>query len=94
MEVIVTIGLKEGVLDPEGQAISGSLLNLGYQEVSSVTTGRQIRLNLDETDPERANQRVARMCETLLVNTVIETYDITISSADSEPDAEATDYSS
>ena len=78
MKVIVNITLKTGVLDPQGRAIENSLYSLGYQDVSGVSTGKQIILDLDETDPARARQKSAKMCETLLVNTVIEDYDITV----------------
>ena len=78
LNVLITIQLKDGVLDPEGKAITASLGNLGYSEVSAVSTGRLIRLTLDESDASRAMQKAAKMCEVLLVNTVIETYDITI----------------
>ena len=78
MQTIVNIILKEGVLDPQGQAISHSLNNLGFNEVSDVRVGKQILLEIDESDPARLRQRVARMCETLLSNTVIEDYSIII----------------
>ena len=78
MQTIVNIILKEGVLDPQGQAISHSLNNLGFNEVSDVRVGKQILLEIDESDPARLRQRVARMCETLLSNTVIEDYSIVI----------------
>ena len=78
MKVIVNITLKNGVLDPQGRAIENSLYSLGYQDVSGVSTGKQIVLDLDETDPARARQKSAKMCETLLVNTVIEDYEITV----------------
>ena len=78
MKVIVNITLKPGVLDPQGRAIENSLYSLGYQDVSGVSTGKQIVLDLDETDPGRARQKSAKMCETLLVNTVIEDYEITV----------------
>ena len=78
MQVIVNISLKEGVLDPQGRAISHSLNDLGFNEVSDVRVGKQILLEIDETDPARLRQRVARMCETLLSNTVIEDYSIDI----------------
>ncbi|XDZ64649.1 phosphoribosylformylglycinamidine synthase subunit PurS [Alphaproteobacteria bacterium LSUCC0684] len=77
MLVTVTITLKPGVLDPEGRAIESSLANLGYQDVRGVSTGKQIVLDLDEEDEARARQKTAKMCETLLVNTVIEDYEIT-----------------
>ena len=78
MQVIVNISLKEGVLDPQGRAILHSLNNLGFNEVITVKVGKQILLEIDENDPTRLRQRVARMCETLLSNTVIEDYWIKI----------------
>ncbi|MDC1382609.1 phosphoribosylformylglycinamidine synthase subunit PurS [Candidatus Puniceispirillum sp.] len=78
MQVIVNISLKEGVLDPQGRAISHSLNDLGFNEVINVKVGKQILLEIDENDPARLRQRVARMCETLLSNTVIEDYWIEI----------------
>ena len=78
MQAIVNISLKEGVLDPQGRAISHSLKDLGFNEVGEVRVGKQILLEIDETDSARLRQRVARMCETLLSNTVIEDYSIVI----------------
>ena len=78
MQAIVNIILKDGVLDPQGRAISHSLNDLGFKEVSDVRVGKQILLEIDESDPARLRQRVARMCETLLSNTVIEDYSIVI----------------
>ena len=78
MEAIVNISLKEDVLDPQGRAISRSLNDLGFNEVNDVRVGKQILLEIDEKDPSRLRQRVARMCETLLSNTVIEDYSIVI----------------
>ena len=74
MQIIVNISLKHGVLDPQGRAIGRSLTDLGFDEVSDVRVGKRILLDIDETDEARARQRVARMCETLLANTVIENY--------------------
>ena len=78
MQAIVNIILKDGVLDPQGRAISHSLNDLGFNEVSDVRVGKQILLEIDEHDPARLRQRVARMCETLLANTVIEDYSIVV----------------
>jgi phosphoribosylformylglycinamidine synthase PurS subunit len=78
MQAIVNISLKNGVLDPQGRAISRALGDLGFNEVNDVRVGKQIQLDIDETDPARLRQRVARMCETLLSNTVIEDYTIVI----------------
>ena len=78
MQVIVNISFKEGVLDPQGQAIARSLNNLGFIEVGEIRVGKRIVLELDETDEVRLHQRVSKMCEALLSNTVIEDYEIEI----------------
>ena len=78
MKVIVNIFLKEGVLDPEGQAIKSSLNNLGFENCSNVRTGKQIVLSLDQNNEAEANTQAKKMCEELLVNTVIENYEINI----------------
>ena len=78
MKVIVNIFLKEGVLDPEGQAIKSSLNNLGYDHCSDVRTGKQIILSLDQNSEDKVLSEAKKMCEELLVNTVIENYEINI----------------
>ena len=79
MKVIVNISLKEGVLDPQGQAIRSSLSNLGFDNCSDVRTGKQIILSLDQNNETEALTQAKKMCEELLVNTVIENYEINIS---------------
>ena len=78
MKVIVNISLKEGVLDPQGQAIRSSLSNLGFDNCSDVRTGKQIILSLDQNNETEALTQTKKMCEELLVNTVIENYEINI----------------
>ena len=78
MKVVVNISLKEGVLDPEGQAIKTSLSNLGFKNFSDVRTGKQIILNFEKIDENEAILVTKKMCEDLLVNTVIETYKINV----------------
>ena len=78
MKVVVNISLKEGVLDPEGQAIKTSLSNLGFKNFSDVRTGKQIILNFEKIDENEAILATKKMCEDLLVNTVIEMYKINV----------------
>ena len=78
MKVIVNISLKEGVLDPEGQAIKTSLSNLGFENLSDVRTGKQIILDFEKLEENEAVLKAKKMCEDLLVNTVIEKYKINI----------------
>jgi len=79
MEVKINISLKQGVLDPQGRAVENALNGLGYSEASNVRIGKQITLEIEAEDSNRAQQRAARMCETLLANTVIEDYTIEVS---------------
>ena len=78
MKVIVNISLKEGVLDPEGQAIKTSLSNLGFENLNDVRTGKQIILNFVNLEENEAVLETKKMCEDLLANTVIEKYKINI----------------
>ena len=72
----VYVGLKPGVLDPQGRTIARSLNDLGYDEVQDAKQGKVIELTLADTDKEIAEARVKEMCERLLANTVIESYRI------------------
>jgi phosphoribosylformylglycinamidine synthase len=76
MNARVVVSLKPSVLDPQGQAVSRALSSLGFSEVRGVRLGKVIELELDETDPARARERLAAMCDKLLANTVIEEYRI------------------
>lgn len=76
MKVEVVVGLKEGVLDPQGKAIHHALESLGYQGVENVKVGKVITLEITENDKTEAQKEVESMCETLLANTVIENYTI------------------
>ena len=78
MKAKVTVMLKEGVLDPQGEAVKHALNSLKYNKVKSVRQGKIIEIGLDETSEERANKSVRDMCEKLLANTVIESYEIEI----------------
>ena len=60
----------------------GDVYKRQFQEVGDVRVGKRITLEIDEMDASRARQRVARMCETLLANTVIEDYEIEIDGGD------------
>ena len=78
MKAIINISLKQGVLDPQGLAIQNSLSNLGFNNCNNVRTGKQIILDFDSNEEDQVIKETKKMCETLLVNTVIENYDIEI----------------
>ncbi|KAA9009794.1 phosphoribosylformylglycinamidine synthase subunit PurS [Histidinibacterium aquaticum] len=73
MKARVTVMLKEGVLDPQGEAVRHALGALGFDGVEGVRQGKVIELDLAEGTTE---ERVREMCERLLANTVIESYRI------------------
>ena len=78
MKVKVHVTLKNGVLDPQGKAVSNALGGLGFSGVEDVRIGRYIELELDARDPEEARQQGDEMCRKLLANTVIENYRIDV----------------
>ena len=80
MKAIIQIGLKPGVLDPQGRTISTSLVDLGFEEVIDARQGKIIELDIKGEDADAVRARVTDMCEKLLANTVIESYKIDIES--------------
>ena len=76
MKAIVNVFLKAGVLDSQGKAVHHALDSLKFDSVKDVRIGKQIVLQLNETDKEKAMADVTKMCEELLANTVIEDYNI------------------
>lgn len=75
MKARVHVMLKEGVLDPQGEAVRHALATLGFEGVTGVRQGKVIDLELQEGTGEDA---VREMCEKLLANTVIESYQIEV----------------
>ncbi|MXY32713.1 MAG: phosphoribosylformylglycinamidine synthase subunit PurS [Boseongicola sp. SB0664_bin_43] len=76
MKVRAVIKPKAGVLDPQGEAIRHALGTLGFDGVEVVRQGKIIELDLAESDARKAEVEVQRMCEALLANTVIESYEV------------------
>ena len=74
MKARVTVMLKSGVLDVQGEAVRFALGTLGFGGVTGVRQGKVIELDLAETDRDAAEASVKAMCEKLLANTVIEGY--------------------
>ena len=76
MKARVHVMLKDGVLDPQGEAVRHALATLGFGGVERVRQGKVIDLDLAATDRAAAMTEVRAMCEKLLANTVIEKYDV------------------
>lgn len=74
----VHVMLKDGVLDPQGEAVRHALATLGFSGVTGVRQGKVIELDLATADRAAAEAEVRAMCEKLLANTVIEKYRVEI----------------
>jgi len=77
MKATVAVRPKPGILDPQGEAVRVSLNHLGF-DVTETRVGRLVELELAATDAEAARAEVERMCERLLANPLIETFEIEI----------------
>jgi phosphoribosylformylglycinamidine synthase PurS subunit len=73
----VLVRPKQGILDPQGQAVEDSLRHLGFA-VAGARVGRVIDLEVDALDLGQAQAAVERMCQELLANPLIESYEIEI----------------
>ena len=80
MKVAVLIRPKAGILDPQGEAVRDSLTKLGFG-VSRARIGRVVDLELDTSSPEEARAQAERMCEELLANSLIESFEVAVESA-------------
>jgi phosphoribosylformylglycinamidine synthase subunit PurS len=76
LKVRVLIRPKEGILDPQGQAVERALPALGYEDVSNVHVGRLVELEVPDGGRADVEQRVEEMCERLLANPLIESYEV------------------
>jgi phosphoribosylformylglycinamidine synthase subunit PurS len=71
----VLVRPKPGILDPQGQAVESSLRQLGFP-VGDARVGRVVDLTVEAVDADAARAEVERMCEQLLANPLIESYEI------------------
>jgi phosphoribosylformylglycinamidine synthase subunit PurS len=78
MKARVFVTLKDGVLDPQGEAVRHALGTLGFSGVNGVRQGKVIELDLATADRALAEAQVRAMCDKLLANTVIEKYSVEI----------------
>ena len=77
MRATVLVRPKEGILDPQGDAVETALEHLGFS-VSGARVGKVIDLELDASDPAEAKAEVEKMCEQLLANPLMESYEVEI----------------
>ena len=77
MKATVLVRPKPGILDPQGEAVQSSLRQLGFA-VEDARIGKVVDLELGGGDLEQARAELERMCEQLLANPLIESYEITV----------------
>ena len=75
MRATVLVRPKPGILDPQGQAVESSLRHLGFA-VAEARVGKLVELEVDTDDAAEARSQLERMCEQLLANPLIESYEI------------------
>jgi phosphoribosylformylglycinamidine synthase PurS subunit len=73
----VLVRPKSGILDPQGQAVESSLRHLGFA-IDEARVGRVVDLDVTAVDASDARAQIERMCEQLLANPLIESYDIEV----------------
>ena len=76
MKARIKIMLKNGVLDPQGEAIKNALNNIGFESVTGVRQGKVIELDIEESDKSQVRSQIENMCNKMLANTVIENFEI------------------
>jgi len=75
VKATVLVRPKPGILDPQGQAVESSLRHLGFA-VAEARVGKLVELEVDADDEAQARTQLERMCEQLLANPLIESYEI------------------
>ena len=77
MKATVLVRPKQGILDPQGEAVENALGHLGFS-VSEARVGKVVDLEVDASDATEARAQVERMCEQLLANPLIESFEVEI----------------
>tara|TARA_X000001036_G_scaffold263146_1_gene244578 strand:+ start:158 stop:436 length:279 start_codon:yes stop_codon:yes gene_type:complete len=72
----VTVTLKKDVLDPQGKVVQNTLQNLGMDNLRSIRQGKYFEIELDDSDPKKAEKKIDDMCKKLLANLIIEDYKV------------------
>ena len=76
MKFSVTVTLKKDVLDPQGKVVQNTLQNLGMDNLRSIRQGKYFEIELDDSDPKKAEKKIDDMCKKLLANLIIEDYKV------------------
>ena len=76
MKFSVKVTLKKDVLDPQGKVVEHTLKNMGMNTLKSIRQGKYFEIEVSENDEVKAKDKVLDMCKKLLVNLIIEDFEI------------------
>ena len=74
----IKVLLKESILDPQGTSVKKALENLGYKEAKDVRIGKYIEIQINLAKEREAKKKIEEYCQTLLVNSSIESYNFSL----------------
>jgi phosphoribosylformylglycinamidine synthase len=80
MKFIAEINIMplKALLDPQGKAVTHSMKNIGFENISNVRIGKHITLEIEAAEEEKAMEQVNDACNKILANPIMEGYDYTI----------------
>ena len=76
MKFSIKVTLKKDVLDPQGKVVQQTLQNMGMDTLKSLRQGKYFEIEINENNESKAKNKVQAMCEKLLVNLIIEDFEI------------------
>ena len=76
MKYSVKVTLKKDVLDPQGKVVEHTLQNMGMNTLKSIRQGKYFEIEINENNEEKAKSTIEEMCKKLLVNLIIEDFEI------------------
>ena len=82
MRAKIIVYPRREILDPQGKAICDALHRVGFEQVRDVRAGKSFQVELDATDPASAEQLLREMCKKLLVNSVVEDFEVEVERAE------------
>ena len=77
MKFSVTVTLKKDVLDPQGKVVEQTLQNMNMKTLKSIRQGKYFEIEINENNETKAKEKINEMCKKLLVNLIIEEFNIT-----------------
>ncbi len=76
MRFSVKVTLKKNVLDPQGKVVQQTLQNMGMDTLENLRQGKYFEIDIKENDEIKAKEKIVDMCKKLLVNLIIEDFEI------------------